>query len=136
MPGRETLSVTMVAVRVALVVGIIAAITLICYRLASVNATTAGFAYLVAILFIAAHWGLIESIVGSVGAVLAFNFFFLPPIGRFTIADPQNWVALFAFLATAVTASHFRGRPNYARTTRPTGRRRWRRCTRSAGRFC
>ena len=107
MPGRDTRSVTTVAVRVALVGAIVAVITWIGYSLLPVNATTAGFAYLVAILFIAANWGLIESIAGSVGAVLAFNFYFLPPIGRFTIADPQNWVALFAFLATAVTASHF-----------------------------
>jgi two-component system sensor histidine kinase KdpD len=39
-------------------------------------------------------------------AALAFNFFFLPPIGTFTIADTQNWVALFAFLFTAVVASN------------------------------
>src|SRR5262249_35647475 len=30
---------------------------------------------------------------------------FLPPVGQFTIADPQNWVALFSFLATALIAS-------------------------------
>jgi two-component system, OmpR family, sensor histidine kinase KdpD len=41
----------------------------------------------------------------SVIATLAFNYFFLPPIGTFTISDPQNWIALFAFLVTAVTAS-------------------------------
>jgi two-component system sensor histidine kinase KdpD len=41
----------------------------------------------------------------SVIATLAFNYFFLPPIGTFNISDPQNWVALFAFLVTAVTAS-------------------------------
>ena len=35
---------------------------------------------------------------------------FLPPIGTFTIADPQNWIALFAFLATAVTASELSAR--------------------------
>jgi two-component system, OmpR family, sensor histidine kinase KdpD len=107
MPPRETLSITIVGIRVAAVGAIIAGITWIGYSLIPVNATTAGFAYLVAILFVAAHWGLIESIAGSVGAVLAFNYYFLPPIGRFTIADPQNWVALFAFLVTAVTASHF-----------------------------
>ena len=39
-------------------------------------------------------------------AALAFNFFFLPPIGTFTIAEAQNWVALFAFLFTAVVASN------------------------------
>jgi two-component system sensor histidine kinase KdpD len=95
------------AIRIAIVAGIVAAITWICFRAVSVNATTAGFAYLVAILFIAAKWGLVESITASIVAVLCFNFFFLPPIGAFTIADPQNWVALFAFLATSITASRF-----------------------------
>jgi two-component system sensor histidine kinase KdpD len=42
----------------------------------------------------------------SVVATLAFNFFFLPPLHTFTIADPQNWVALFVFLAVATIASH------------------------------
>src|SRR5690349_5757007 len=96
----------MLALRVATVLGIVAAITFACFRLAPVNATTAGFAYLVAILLVAARWGLVEAIAGSLAAVLCFNFFFLPPIGTFTIADPQNWVALFAFLATSIIASH------------------------------
>ena len=42
----------------------------------------------------------------AVAATAAFNFFFLPPVGTFTIADPQNWVALFAFLVTALVASN------------------------------
>jgi two-component system sensor histidine kinase KdpD len=37
--------------------------------------------------------------------MLCFNFFFLPPTGAFTVQDPQNWVALAAFLVTAVVAS-------------------------------
>jgi two-component system, OmpR family, sensor histidine kinase KdpD len=37
-------------------------------------------------------------------------FFFLPPAGTFTIADPQNWVAFVAFLVTAVIASQLSGR--------------------------
>lgn len=45
------------------------------------------------------------SAVMSVAAVLAFNYFFLPPVGTFTIADPQNRVALFAFLVTAIVGS-------------------------------
>src|SRR5580704_1296084 len=98
---------TMLAARIAAVIGIVAAITLICFRLIPVNATTAGFAYLVAILFIAARWGLTEATVGSLVSVVCFNYFFLPPIRTFTIADPQNWVALIAFLATSITASHF-----------------------------
>jgi two-component system sensor histidine kinase KdpD len=88
----------------------IAAITVLCSRILSVNAITAGFAYLLGVLAIATAWGLIEAVVASVAAMLCFNFFFLPPIGQFTIADPQNWVALFAFLATALIASHISDR--------------------------
>lgn len=96
--------------RVAAGLVVVAAITLVCRRIIPVNATTAGFAYLLGILAIATGWGLIESVVASIAAMLCFNFFFLPPVGMFTIADPQNWVALFAFLATALVASHLSDR--------------------------
>jgi two-component system sensor histidine kinase KdpD len=46
----------------------------------------------------------------SVAAMLLFNYFFLPPIGTFTIADPQNWVALFAFLFTSIMGSQLSAR--------------------------
>ena len=91
--------------RVSASLALVAAVTFILFRLVSVNATTAGFLYLVAILLIATKGGLIESSVASVAAMLCFNFFFLPPVGTLTIAAPQNWVALFAFLATSLTAS-------------------------------
>ena len=42
----------------------------------------------------------------SIAAMLTLNFFFLPPVGTFTIADPQNWIALFAFLVVSVIASN------------------------------
>jgi two-component system sensor histidine kinase KdpD len=42
----------------------------------------------------------------SVVAFLAFNYFFLPPLRTWTVADPQNWVALFSLLAVSVVASH------------------------------
>jgi len=73
--------------------------------LPQVNQTTVGFSFLLAILAVSALWGMAVSAVMSVVAMLAFNFFFLPPIGTFTIADPQNWVALFAFLVTAIVGS-------------------------------
>ena len=41
----------------------------------------------------------------SVVAVFVLNFFFLPPLWTFTIADPEDWAGLFAFLAVAVIAS-------------------------------
>jgi two-component system, OmpR family, sensor histidine kinase KdpD len=97
-------------VRLAAVPGTIGAITFLCFRLIPVNATTAGFAFLIAILLIATAWGLLEAMVASVTAVLCFNYFFFPPIGTFTIAEPRNWVALFAFLATSIVASQLSAR--------------------------
>ena len=69
------------------------------------NALIAGFAYVLAVLIVAAYWGLAESLVTSLAAVLCLNVFFIPPVLSITIADPQNWVALFVFMVTAVTAS-------------------------------
>jgi two-component system sensor histidine kinase KdpD len=83
----------------------VAVITLVGYRWLHLNPTTLALAYLLGVLAISASWGLRQSVFMSVAATLAFNYFFLPPIGTFTIADPQNWIALFAFLVTAVTAS-------------------------------
>ena len=89
MPPNEKQAVR-IAVRIALVLVTVAAITVICYRILPVNATTAGFAYLLPVLFVAARWGLAESITGAIASVLCYNFFFLPPIGTFTVADPQE----------------------------------------------
>ena len=83
----------------------VAGITLVGYRWLHLNPTTIALAFLIGVLGVSASWGLRQSVFMSVIATLAFNYFFLPPIGTFTIADPQNWIALFAFLVTAVTAS-------------------------------
>jgi two-component system, OmpR family, sensor histidine kinase KdpD len=96
--------------RILASLALVAAITFVFFRLIPVNATTTGFFYLVAILMIATAWGIVESTIASVVAMLCFNYFFLPPVGTFTIADPQNWVALFAFLATSLTASQLSAR--------------------------
>jgi two-component system, OmpR family, sensor histidine kinase KdpD len=87
---------------VAAAVGIVAVGA---YKL-HVNQTTVAMMFLVMVLLISAYWGLRYAVVMAVAATVAFNFFFLPPIGTFTIADPQNWVALFAFLVTAIVASN------------------------------
>lgn len=73
--------------------------------LVNVNPTTAALTFLLGVLAVSARWGLRPAIFMALLAVLAFNYYFLPPIGTPTIADPQNWVALVAFLATAVVAS-------------------------------
>jgi two-component system sensor histidine kinase KdpD len=101
--GRLTL-------RLLLALSFIAAITFVFVRLIHVNATSVGFFYLVAILVIATVGGLAEATASSIFAMLCFNFFFFPPVGTFTIADPQNWVALFAFFTTALTASQLSAR--------------------------
>jgi two-component system sensor histidine kinase KdpD len=75
-----------------------------------VNATTISLCFLLLVLVIASAWGLWQAIFVSLAAALCFNFFFLPPFGTFTIAEPQNWVALMAFLATAVIASELSNR--------------------------
>lgn len=92
--------------RLAAVLCGVAAVTAINFRLFHVNSPTAAFSYLLLVLALATRVGLKESITASLASMLAYNFFFLPPIRTFTIADPQNWVALFVFLVTAVTASH------------------------------
>jgi len=81
-------------------------ITLFYYRIFSVNNVTVALSFLLAVLGVSTAWGVIEGLAASVASMLCFNFFFIPPIGTFTIADPQNWVSLFAFVVTAVIASH------------------------------
>jgi two-component system sensor histidine kinase KdpD len=93
------------ALRYVLVVAAIGAITFIDSTL-KVNHTTVALMFLVMVLLTSAYWGLRYAVVMAVVATAAFNFFFLPPVGTFTIADPQNWVALFAFLVTALVASN------------------------------
>jgi two-component system sensor histidine kinase KdpD len=88
----------------------VAAVTAVYAVLVPVNPTTIALSYVVVILLIATAWGIAESTVASVAAMLCFNFFFLPPVGTLTIADPQNWVALVAFLITAIVASQLSGR--------------------------
>ena len=96
--------------RVVASVAAVAAITSLYLWNASVNPTTVALTYVVAILLVATQWGIAEATIASLAATLSFNFFFLPPVGRLTIADPQNWVALTAFLATAIVASQLSGR--------------------------
>jgi two-component system, OmpR family, sensor histidine kinase KdpD len=84
---------------------IIFAITVLYRKALPVNATTVAMTFLLAILAVSTIWGMAVSVAMSVVAMLAFNYYFLPPIRTFTITDPQNWVALSAFLIVAVLAS-------------------------------
>jgi two-component system sensor histidine kinase KdpD len=85
-------------------------ITLLYRHTHRANVTTVAFTFLLAILGASALWGLAVSVVMSLAATLAYNYFFLPPLETFTIADPQNWVAMFAFLTTSVVGSDLAAR--------------------------
>ena len=69
------------------------------------NPTIASLSYLLVVLIAATVSTLRVAIAVSIAADLFLNYFFLPPLGMFAVADPENWVALFAFLAVSVIAS-------------------------------
>jgi two-component system sensor histidine kinase KdpD len=91
--------------RWTLAFGALAGIVLVYRDWFHVNPTTVALTLLLFILVVAAEWGLRYAVAVSIAATACYNFFFLPPVGTFTISDPQNWLALFAFLATAIIAS-------------------------------
>jgi two-component system sensor histidine kinase KdpD len=107
--SRDSVSIRQIRNQLARVLGclgLVGVVTYLGFSVLHVNTLVAGFSYMLIVLVVAAHWGLLESIVTSVAATLCLNVFFIPPILSLTIADPENWVALFAFLATSITASH------------------------------
>jgi two-component system sensor histidine kinase KdpD len=84
----------------------IAVITLALKAIRDVSPTTVALAFLLVVLGIATTARLRIATIVSVAAMLVLNFFFLPPVGTFTIADPQNWAALLVFLVVAIIASN------------------------------
>lgn len=86
------------------VAGVIAATAALKLLGESINPTTVALVYLLLVLFVATAWGSRPAILASLLGVSSFNFFFLTPVGTFRINDQENWIALFAFLVTAVTA--------------------------------
>src|SRR6202522_2819021 len=91
--------------RFAAALGLVLGISVFYRRVLPVNPTTVALTFLLAILAVSTVWGIAVSVFMSIAAMLAFNYYFLPPVLKFTVADPQNWVALFAFLVVSVIAS-------------------------------
>jgi len=90
--------------RAALAQLIVVLVTFAGMRLGA-NAATVGFAYLVTILGIAVWTNLTTALISSIIATAFYNFFFLPPVHTFTIADPANWIALASFFVASIVAS-------------------------------
>jgi two-component system sensor histidine kinase KdpD len=75
-------------------------------RLEVTNPTIVALTYLLVVLLVSALSVLWVAIVSSLLSVLLLNYFFMPPIGGFAIADPENWVALVVLLAVSLVASN------------------------------
>jgi two-component system sensor histidine kinase KdpD len=85
---------------------VVALCTLIIYPLKDLAPVVSlSVVYLLAVLVMSVIWGAWLGVATALASAAAFNFFHLPPIGRFTIADSRNWVALIAFLVAAALAS-------------------------------
>lgn len=91
------------------VIGIAAVLSQFSLR---VNSTAVALAFLLVVLMTATFFGSRPAFLASILGVLAFNFFFLPPLYTLTISDPQNWIAFGAFLITAIVAGQL---SSYAR---------------------
>lgn len=88
----------------------VAAGTLFVYPLKSAAPVVSlGVVYLPAILLISIVWGLRLGLLASVASAVAFNFFQIPPLHRFTIASEGDWVALAAFAIVAAISSTVAG---------------------------
>jgi K+-sensing histidine kinase KdpD len=88
-----------------------------------INSTTAALAFLLIILFTATRWGSFPALFTSLLAMFCFNFFYLPPFGTLSIANPDNWVALVAFLVTAITAGQLSARVKQRAEEAESGKR-------------
>lgn len=90
--------------------GMVIAALLIGLVLQKFGITNVALVFLTAVLSCAITYGLWPSLFACLVATLAYNFFFLPPLYTFTIADPENVVALFFFTVVAVVASYLSAR--------------------------
>ena len=85
---------------------LVTAETLVLYVLDDVAAPVSlGVVYLLGVLVVSIVWGAALGIATSLASAIAFNFFHIPPTGRLTIAEAENWVALVVFLVVAAAAS-------------------------------
>jgi K+-sensing histidine kinase KdpD len=88
-----------------------------------INSTTVALALLLVVLFVATRWGSRPALLASALGMTCFNFFFLPPVWTLTIAAPDNWIALAAFLITAITAGQLSVREKRRAEEAEAGRR-------------
>jgi two-component system sensor histidine kinase KdpD len=94
------------AVGALVAVMLVGACTAAVYPLKQVTTVSSlGVVYLFGVVVVSAFWGLWLGVATSVLSAAAFNFFHLPPVGRFTLAGSSEWVALGAFFVAALATS-------------------------------
>lgn len=76
------------------------------------NSTEVALTLLLVVLFSSTLFGSRAGLAAALAGIVSFNFFFLPPFYTLSITGPENWVAFFAFIITAVIAGQLSG---YAR---------------------
>ncbi len=103
--------------------GIAATTTVLKLFSSHTNATTVALALLLVVLMVATWYGSRPAVVASLLGVLGLNYFFLPPFGTLTIAAPDNWIALIAFLVTAITVGQLSARAKRRTEEADSGRR-------------
>jgi two-component system sensor histidine kinase KdpD len=103
---KDTPRFVKILLRYALLTAAALLMVMVFRRVRPVNPTTMALSFLMLVLVTASRWRLAYSVYLSVLCTLLYNFFFLPPVGRLTIAEPNNWVALAVFLGCSVLVSH------------------------------
>jgi two-component system sensor histidine kinase KdpD len=94
------------ALRLILSACAVAVVTAVIFGLKTVAPVLSlGVLYVFAVLPVAVFYGLAYALVVSIASMLAFNFFFLPPLHTLALTDSENWVALAVYLVTAVVVS-------------------------------
>lgn len=107
---KHTARVGAMGLRLLVLTAIAGALVFLFRTIVPVNQTTVALSFLMLVLLTASRWRLVYSVYLSVLCTLLYNFYFLPPIGRLTISDGRNWIALCAFLCASVLVSHLSDR--------------------------
>src|SRR5580698_4251376 len=107
---KHTARLGQMVLRLVVLTAVAGLLVFVFRRIIPVNQTTVALSFLMLVLLTASRWRLVYSVYLSVLCTLLYNFYFLPPVGRFTISDPRNWIALGAFLCSSVLVSHLSDR--------------------------
>ena len=93
-----------------LMVAGVVALAVVCAYVLNVGATVAAIVLLLAVLLAGAYTKRTEAVVASIAATLCLDYFFVPPLGHITIADPQGWIILGVFLSVSLVATDLSSR--------------------------